>query len=192
MEFAVRQKGNTVGTAVITEDKRAVTFEVVCKLDTREVLRCFGVTEDPERPLLLGVLEPTGSGLSLRRTLTRQSLAAAGCTAIPQDYYLSGSALEEPEHPAPASASPPLPFAPPHSPASPRSSSHPTGDPLLDAAVATGGVRTERDGDTLRLLCPFDPEGPFPLAFAFACCRIEARGDQKYFVLELQGCKHSV
>ena len=188
MKVAVRQKGNVVGAVTIMEDKRSVTFEVVCKPETHEVLRCFGVTEDPERPLLLGVLEPMGDGFSLRRTLTRQSLAAAGAARLPEDYYLAGSAQKETEPPAlvpvPETESPAL--SPPTSAAPPYNPSRPTGDPLLDAAVATGVVRTERDGNTIRFLCPFNPDGPFPLAFAFACCRIEQREKEKYFVLELR------
>ena len=59
-----------------------------------------------------------------------------------------------------------------------------TGDPRIDAAAAAGSVPVERDGARLKVACVFDPCAPCPLAFAFAGCRVETRGDQKFLLLE--------
>lgn len=182
MGFTVRRKGEAVGTVAVTENARAVTFEVRCpKYYTLEVLRCYGVAVGAAPPLLLGVLEPEGGGLYLRRTLTRQSLAQAGFgAALPQSYELAGAndTVETPPEPVRREAECPPP-APPQAPLPIE-----TGDPLIDAAAAAGSVQVERDGARLKVACIFDPCAPCPLAFAFTGCRVETRGDQKFLLLE--------
>lgn len=219
MKFTVYQEGVAVGTATITSQKRSVTFDISCDLDTADVLRCFGVTADPAAPLRIGVMEPKEGKLLLHRNLSYQSLAATGCEEqLPSEYYLSphadgqqpyeiqniGTGSEgEPASPEnPILASSLLESNPEKTDALPSAEilcdaeSDPitpitkealpiTGDILLDSVIASGTVTaTSAPDHTLRLQCPFDPLIPFPMAFAFSCCRLEKQNNDYFFVMD--------
>ena len=171
MKADVQYRGKPVGTLEWTEDAygAAVTLDCAMPSDPLTLLRCYGRTGNGGN-LLIGLPEPQGGRLRLKRRLTRETLKAAGCDhTVPQDFYL---ALQPEEGTTEDRQEPPK-----EKPMEPVTSAEPaaqTGEPLLDALIREGMVECERHGNDMLLSCPFLDDQPFALAPLFVLCSVES------------------
>ncbi len=160
----ITRDGADWGEMQIEQDESGVQFHAAGALPQYgEILRVWGM-RDGAQPLLIGVAEPDGDGLSVNRSMSRQYLASLGYWPdLPQRYH---AGVRPPE----ASESDPAP-----------------GDPLIERAMRTEHVTVQRQGDADVLSCAFARDQMFPLAFAFCCCTV--RGGRAQLVWDKEkGC----
>lgn len=137
------------------------------------VFRAYGVSED-KQPLLIGVLEPKLTEMSICRRFSKCTLKNTGYYPdLPQNFLISANRLEDPqlrpevrnivsqsdlEPIANTKQKPPV-----------------TNDALINAVLNNHLVFWETAGDHLTVFCEFDKKKEMPLAFAFSVCTIEHR-----------------
>lgn len=158
MRAQVMYEGAAVGTVEWTETPYGAEIALDCAIpcEPLPLLRCYARTAGA--PLLVGLPEPSGGRLVLKRRLSRETLKAAGCAAQPPaSFFLSENGQEQQTTPpALAQAAPPS-----------------TGDAVLDSLLGQQGVRWTAAEDTVELRCAFAPDKPFPLAPAFVLCTVQ-------------------
>ena len=142
----ITRDGKSWGTMEILENGAQVQFHATGALPQYgEILRVWGTREGCQ-PLLIGVAEPEGTGLTVNRTMSKQYLASLGYDALPEQYI--------------AGVQPPKRKPQTH------------GDPLIEQASRQKGITVVRQADVLSLSCPFAVDAAFPLAFIFSCCTV--------------------
>ncbi len=159
MKTQVAFEDRPVGEIGWEPDAYGVQVELDCTIPCEPLvlLRCYAETDGA--PFLVGLPEPLHGRLRLRRHLSRETLREAGLEGrAPARFYLA----ERPE--APRAPEKPPPGETPQLR---------TGDAVLDALLAQGGVRAERTETGVRLTCAFGGAQPFALAPAFVLCRVE-------------------
>lgn len=157
MQAEVFCNNTPVGTIDWTPDSRGVDISLDCAMCSTELLRCYGICGG--NTLRIGLPAPENGRLRLHRHLSRETLRAAGCTSLPERFYLA-AAPETVSEPLPQSNAPPMPPLT-------------TGDTVLDAVLSAGNVQIQQTETGVRLQCPFDPKKPFALAPAFVLCRVQ-------------------
>lgn len=151
----VSYRGKTVGRVEIDTGTHGVHWQAVCRVQTGDVLRLYGLREGCA-PLRIDVAEPVGEELHVQRTLSWQTLRAAGYDAgrLPTRYVLEagdGRGLQV-------------------------QSAVMTGDARLDALIADGTLDCQPDGDGWRVSVPFAAGQACPLAFALTACTLTHDG----------------
>ena len=155
MRADVFHNDTPIGTIEWETDSRGVQVVLDCALcGEGALLRCYAVCGG--QTLRVGLPEPEGGRLRLRRRLSREMLREAGCETPPERFYLA--LTPETAQPVGASAAP-----------------IGTGDAVLDALLSNENVQIQPTETGLRLQCPFDPQKPFALAPAFVLCRVEGK-----------------
>ncbi len=143
----ITRDGSVWGRMQVTEQGTQVQFHATGTLPQYgEILRVWGM-RDGCQPLLIGVAEPAGAGLTVDRTMSRQYLSSLGYDMLPE-YYTAG-------------------IQPP------RTENQSVRDPLLVQAMQQESVTMRKREDMLSLSCPFSADTAFPLAFIFSCCTVK-------------------
>jgi len=122
--------------------------------------------------MLLGTLAPDRGGLSLVRTLSRQSLEHAGCWPITGGETVAARMAPQPS-----------------------ARWEPAGqvqellrDPILRRCAAeTQGLLLRRTGEGFDLAAPYDPLRPFPMAPLFCLAQVEQLRGQPYVIFSFDG-----
>ena len=86
--MVIRSESGDWGTVEIQERAREVCFSVQGAL-TPSVWRVWGI-RDGKEPLLIGVPEPSGGQMVLRRTISKSYLARCGYWPILPERYAAG------------------------------------------------------------------------------------------------------
>lgn len=138
-------RGNDVwGTMQVTAQANAVSFSGKGSDDTNygEVLRVWGI-RDGKAPLLIGVAEPNGERLCVKRTMSTQYLTDLGYyPALPEQYI--------------ADTKPPQKQT-----------------ILQIMLQNQQIMSEQQQENTILLSCAFHADAEFPLAFAFCLCRVK-------------------
>lgn len=146
MEQDVVHGGSKVGKVCLNQQGQGVCWDVRCAGQPGDgVLRLYGMRPG-KLPLRIGVLEPQGGGLRLKRTLSWETLRQAGYDAdcLPEQYVLADGA------------------GPPAC----------TGDSHLDALIASGRAECRPQEDGWQVCVPFRAGKECPLAFALTACKL--------------------
>lgn len=155
MEQQVTYRGKPVGVVQIEEQAQGMCWSVQCSLVSQAVLRLYGLGAQAE-PLRIGVLEPEGNVLTLRRVLSWQTLRDAGYERIrlPDSYVLDdgtpGCLDRVDDH----------------------TSKVLTGDVRIDALAASGQVKCVRQDKGWTVYAPFVSGREMPMAFALTACAV--------------------
>lgn len=185
MQTEVDFAGGSVGKLDWKADAHGVQVDLDCTLCGRgELLRCYGEWASGA-VLRIGLPAPEDGRLRLRRHLSRETLKMAGCPeTVPQRVYLAAA----PEPPVirrhPASKAEEIGQTAEPAQGDPLVTAQ-TGDAVLDALLPAGVVQLEREGEVLRLSCPFASDRPFALAPAFVLCSV--RGGRAELRWEAKG-----
>lgn len=157
MQERVTYRGQPAGMVQIEEQPQGMCWKVECSPVSEVVLRLYGLRENCA-PLRIGVLEPEGQTLTLRRVLSWQTLNDAGYdrTQLPDKYVLDDGqpgCLEIVQQNDPA-----LPVL--------------TGDAKIDALADAGQVRCVRQEQGWKVYAPFVYGQETPIAFALTACTV--------------------
>ena len=165
MAYTVSYRGAEAGWAEAEQTARGLKVHAVCKPVFPGVLRLYAAAE--KGPLRIGVLEPEGGELVLRREISLDTLRQAGVETVPEVYFLDDGQQQsvsmpnvrigDAEKKQKQAAAPSVPSL---------------GDTLLERAVAQG-VACRREGNRWRLSCAFSADKENPLAFALTVCAVE-------------------
>lgn len=158
MQERVTYRGQPAGVVQIEEQSQGMCWKVQCSPVSEVVLRLYGLRENCA-PLRIGVLEPEGQILTLRRVLSWQTLNDAGYnrTQLPDRYVLDDGqpgcleVVQQNDH-APSVL---------------------TGDAKIDALAAAGQVQCVRQEQGWRVYAPFVCGQEMPIAFALTACTVQ-------------------
>ena len=157
------------GTLILEEEGPRVRLEAVRPEDRRGLYKAWAL--GPGGSALLGTLVPEGDRLRLARTVSRQSLARAGCWPV-----TGGRALLV--YPFPARGERPG-WRPEPSP------ERLCADPLVQESLrGRPGFCAGRRGEAALLSAPLRPREPFPLPLLFCLARVELREGRPWLVWE--------
>lgn len=168
MEYPVLDRGSQAGTVTLRPQGGRTQVEVSCRRDNSGLFRAYLLCQRGEYPL--GVLEPKGEHMGLRRTVRTGELQALGAIwrgELRMSYAFSRQTVWQPL------AEPETFFQK---------------DPLLGRALAgaQGGLwRQEREGRQLAL--PYRADQPFPMAALFCFAQIQTIAGQAYAVYRFDG-----
>lgn len=157
------------GSLTLAEDGPRVRLEAVRPDDGRGLYKAWALGDGGSA--LLGTLVPEGGVVRLVRTVSRRSLAQAGCWPV-----TGGRSVLV------------YPF-PPQGERSPwRPEPHPERlcrDPLVrESLEGRPGFCGRRQGTSVLLSVPFRPTQPFPLPLLFCLARVEHREGRLWLVWE--------
>lgn len=165
MDHPIYYENRQVGTIVLLEQGGRTQVEVSCRLDGSGLYRAYLLCQEGEYPL--GVLEPRGEDVYLRRTVLTGELRRLGPVRYGEarmSYAFSSGRsvwknLEQSEQ-----------FF--HR------------DQELSALLPPErrGVRWRQEGELRYLALPYDPRQPFPLPRLFCFASIQSIGGSSYVV----------
>ena len=173
MNYPVLYQGEQVGQVTLTDRGGRLSVEASCRRDDSGLFRAYLLCERGEYPL--GVLEPRGGSMSLRRTVRTGELRAMGAVwrgEMRMSYAFSSREVWEPL------ASAERFFQK---------------DALLarEAAGLEGGL-WRREGNGRMLALPYAADQPFPLTALFCFGRIRSIRGRAYVVYCFDGEEHPV
>ena len=173
MDYPVFYQGEQTGTAAVSVQGARTQAEVSCRRDNRGLFRAYLLCERGAYPL--GVLEPRGESMALRRTVRTGELQALGrvCRCeIRMSYAFSGGETWEPLEKAEG-------FFP--------------GDGRLARQLAAlPGALWRRERDQKLLALPYAPDRPFPLPELFCFAQIRTIRGESYAVYRFSGAGEPV
>ena len=168
MTYPVLYQGEQVGEVTLTAQGGRTQAAMSCRRDNTGLFRGYLLCEKGEYPL--GVLEPQGASMSLRRTVRTGELHALGAVwrgelRLSYAFPRKGGweALED-------------------------AGAFFQRDGLLarQAAGLQGGL-WRREGEARLLALPYDPEQPFPLPSLFCFARIQEIQGRPYVLYRFDG-----
>lgn len=143
----ISRDGSRWGEMQIDEEETQVRFYASGALPQYgEILRVWGMREGAQ-PLLIGVAEPAGDHLQIKRTMSKQYLTSFGYWPVLPEWYAAGI--------QPPTDTPVL---------------H---DPHIRALCRNTAVTCNREKEKTVFTCPFAKDQEFPFAFAFSCCTVK-------------------
>lgn len=145
----ISRDGTDWGEMRVEQDENRVQFHASGALPKYgEILRVWGVSSGAQ-PLLIGVAEPSGDGLAVERSMTKQYLSSFGYwPQLPQRYY---AGVRPPDMQEDMSA---------------------PDDPLVQQAMQDADVTVQEEQGIHILSCTFAKDRAFPLAFACCSCTV--------------------
>ncbi len=173
MDYPVLYQGDQAGSATLTHQGGRIQVEVSCRRDNRGLFRAYLLCERGEYPL--GVLEPRGERMGLRRTVRTGELQALGTIwrgELRMSYAFSSQTQWQPLAAA---------------------GDFFQRDPLLSRMLAGTGEglwRQERNGRQLAL--PYQADRPFPMVPLFCFAQIQTIGGQSYAVYRFDKEEHPI
>lgn len=161
--FPLYLDGEAAGELTVTQGPPYIYFDASCRTPQKRIYRAFVVGETGE--LRLGVLEPVGEKLVIRRRLSARETAPIG-RILRAEARLSAAEAEEDDRwqpiPAPESLF--------------RSAF------LREQLRGAAGILTRQEPGYRLLALPFDSRRPFLLNSLFCFARIVRIGGQEYAV----------
>ena len=163
MEYPLVYQGEQVGEVALTAQGGRIQAAVECRRDNTGLFRAYLLCERGEYPL--GVLEPRGERMGLRRTVRAGELQALGAVRrgeMRMSYGFSRSdgweALED------------------------AAAFFRRDRQLACQAAGLSGALWRQEGKTRLLALPYAQETPFPLPSLFCFARIRTIRDRAYAV----------
>lgn len=157
------------GTLTLTEEGPRVRLEAVRPDDGRGLYKAWALGD--KGSTLLGTLVPEGEVVRLVRTVSRRSLAQAGCWPVTGGRTVLVYSFPPQGEPSPWRPEP-----------------HPERfcrDPLVrESLVGRPGFCGKKQGTSRLLSVPFHPREPFPLPLLFCLARVERREGRLWLVWE--------
>lgn len=146
----ISRDGADWGEMQVEQDGQQVHFHASGALPKYgEILRVWGLRSGAQ-PLLIGVAEPDGGGLTIDRAMSRQYLTSLGYWPELPERYCAGV----------------------RPPTAQGDVGKNTADALIAHAMREKEVNVQRRTDVDVLSCAFDKDRAFPLVFAGCCCTV--------------------
>ena len=168
MEYPVFYRERQMGEAAVTDQGGRTQVEVSCRRDNGGLFRAYLLCERGEYPL--GVLEPRGESMALRRTVRTGELQALGrvCRCeVRMSYPFSGGEAWEPLDAA--------------------ADFFRRDNALARQLAALPGALWRRERDQNLLALPYAPDRPFPLPALFCFAQIRTIQGESYAVYRFSG-----
>lgn len=148
-QMEISRDGMHWGEMQITQQQKQVIFRASGSLPKYgEILRVWG-TRQGAQPLLIGVAEPSGDGLKIERTLTKQYLHSLGYWPMLPEHYTAGV------YPPEAERQPDF------------------RDKHIRQLLQNHTVSVRREHNRAFFSCQFASDCEFPFAFIFSCCTVK-------------------